>query len=83
MQAELNQMRTYLSSVGLMNHANDFFTLRKNKQSNQFEKNALEHTHTAYSNYIDFHNLEGQRLPIFLRSSHSLRHDFELKRKFT
>lgn len=80
MQAELNQMRTYLSTVGLMNHANDFFTRRQNKQLKQFQANALQHTHTAYSNYIDFHNSQGQRLPIFQRTSHSLRHDFESKK---
>ena len=81
MQAELNKMRTYLSSVSLMTHAKDFFTVRQKKQLNQFTQNPLQYEHTAYSNYIDFHNKNGQRLPIFQRNSHSLRSDFELNKK--
>ena len=80
MQAELNQMRTYLSSVCLTNHAKDFFAVRQKKQLKQFTQNPLQHEHTAYSNYIDFHNKNGQRLPIFQRDSHSLRSDFEFNK---
>jgi len=81
MQAELNKMRTYLSSVSLMTHANDFLRVRQKKQLNQFTQNPLQFEHTAYSNYIDFHNKNGQRLPIFQRNSHSLRSDYELNKK--
>ena len=81
MQAELNHMRTYLSSVSLLTHAKDFLALRQNKQSNQFRENPLQYEHTAFSNYIDFHNNTGQRLPIFQRNSHSLRSDYELNKR--
>ena len=71
MQREISGMYEQLKSLGMYEHARDFWRMRAAKQQQQVLDNSLLHQHTALTQYMKWHNTLGVRLPSFLRGSES------------
>ena len=78
MNVELAQMYNFLTRKNLTQHARDFWSMRKQKQPMQVDKDALLHEHTAIRQYIEWHTGDGLKLPIKDRGSNfSLLHHYQ------
>lgn len=69
MRTEIEDIYTRLRAVRMDQHARDFWTMRARKQQGQVESDALLHQHTALSQYMLWHDVNGARLPSFQRNT--------------
>jgi hypothetical protein len=56
-------------ALGIHEHARDFWRIRAAKQKKQVLADSVLHEHTALTQYMQWHNVLGVRLPCFLRGS--------------
>lgn len=69
MRTELSTMYAFLTSLRMQDHARDFWKIRASKQKIQVDSDALLHQHTALTQYMLWHDINGARLPKFQRGT--------------
>ena len=69
MRAEVDNIYNRLRAVRMHEHARDFWRIRARKQPEQVKSDALVHEHTALTQYMLWHDINGARLPSFQRGT--------------
>ena len=69
MQKQLSSIYDELRKMRMDQHARDFWRIRAGKQQQQIVQDPLLHEHTALTQYIQWHNSVGARLPCFMRGT--------------
>jgi hypothetical protein len=69
MQKQLTSIYDQLRKLRMDQHARDFWRIRAGKQQQQVLQDPLLHEHTAVTQYIQWHNHVGARLPSFMRGT--------------
>ena len=69
MQKQLTSICDQLRKLRMDQHARDFWRIRAGKQQQQVLQDPLLHEHTAVTQYIQWHNNVGVRLPSFARGT--------------
>ena len=69
MQRQLASIYDHLRSMRMDQHARDFWRIRAGKQQQQVLKDPLLHEYTAVTQYVQWHDKVGARLPSFLRGT--------------
>ena len=69
MKQQTRSMYQQLLALGIHEHARDFWRIRAAKQKKQVLADSVLHEHTALTQYMQWHNVLGVRLPCFLRGS--------------
>lgn len=69
MRADLSKIYACLCSVRMQEHARDFWRIRASRQKKQVDSDALLHEHTALTQYMLWHDINGVRLPSFQRGT--------------
>ena len=69
MKQQTRSMYEQLLALGIHEHARDFWRIRAAKQKKQVLADSVLHEHTALTQYMQWHNTLGVRLPCFLRGS--------------
>ena len=71
MKLQVASMYKQLGAINMDKHARDFWRIRAVKQQQQVLVDPLLHEHTAVSQYIQWHNKIGARLPSFMRGTNA------------
>jgi hypothetical protein len=69
MHKQLSSMYDRLQHMRMDQHARDFWRIRAVKQEQQLLMDPLLHEHTALTQYMQWHNNVGARLPSFMRGT--------------
>lgn len=81
MQEELDSIHARLRELRMQEHARDFWRARARKQQTQVQSDALLHEHTALTQYMLWHDINGARLPSFQRGTSLCLHCMEEESK--